>query len=295
MTFLQIKHFIVLAQLGSFAKASKALFITQPALSRSIKAFEEELGQLLFDRVGRKIEITSFGISSLRRAQDLLAAHDELKVSAESSKPNSAGIYKLGLSSGPGALISVPLLTQISETHKNMRIEIFRANTSTLVTLLKDRQLDALVVDVRSISPDTELLIDHCCDIEGAFLCRHSHPLLKLKKVSFDQLTQYPIASTPLSNELSQLLVDRYGDKAHPLEMIRLSSDEITDLVQVAQTSNAVVLAARAVGKELEAIKIVPPLNASAKYAFVSLRRRSNAIYHLQIKKMVFGIFNHLQ
>jgi DNA-binding transcriptional LysR family regulator len=56
MTFLQIRHFIVLAQLGSFAKASKALFITQPALSRSIKSLEDELGKILFDRIGRKIE-----------------------------------------------------------------------------------------------------------------------------------------------------------------------------------------------------------------------------------------------
>lgn len=295
MTFLQIKHFIVLAQMGSFVKASKALFITQPALSRSIKAFEEELGQLLFDRVGRKIEITSFGLSALRQAQDLLTAHDELKTSAESSKTTNTGLYKLGLSSGPGALVSVPLLLETSKSLPKLRLEISRANTSTLIDLLKDRQLDALVVDMRSISPDPELLVEQVCDIEGAFLCRRNHPLLNLKKINYDHLMQYSIASTPLSNELAHLLVQRYGDKAHIKQMVRLSSDEITDLVQVAKASDTVLLAAKAVGKELETLKIIPALNASAKYAFVSLRRRSNAVYHLQIKKMVFSIFEKLK
>lgn len=54
MTLTQIRHFIGLAQAGSFVKASGQLFLTQPALSRSIKSLEDELGQLLFDRTGKK-------------------------------------------------------------------------------------------------------------------------------------------------------------------------------------------------------------------------------------------------
>jgi len=54
MTLTQIRHFIGLAKAGSFVKASSQLFMTQPALSRSIKALEDELGQLLFDRAGKK-------------------------------------------------------------------------------------------------------------------------------------------------------------------------------------------------------------------------------------------------
>jgi len=54
MTLTQIRHFIGLAKAGSFIKAANQLFLTQPALSRSIKSLEDELGQLLFDRSGKK-------------------------------------------------------------------------------------------------------------------------------------------------------------------------------------------------------------------------------------------------
>ncbi|MFZ9322024.1 MAG: LysR family transcriptional regulator, partial [Hylemonella sp.] len=50
MTLAQLRHLLSLAETGSFSKSSKALFLTQPALSRSIQALEEELGLPLFDR-----------------------------------------------------------------------------------------------------------------------------------------------------------------------------------------------------------------------------------------------------
>ena len=54
MTLVQLRHLISLAQSGSFTRSAEALFLTQPALSRSIRALEEELGQPLFDRLGRR-------------------------------------------------------------------------------------------------------------------------------------------------------------------------------------------------------------------------------------------------
>ena len=52
---------MVLAEVGSFVQAAAALFLTQPALTRSIHALEEELGGALFDRLGRRISLTPFG------------------------------------------------------------------------------------------------------------------------------------------------------------------------------------------------------------------------------------------
>lgn len=83
MTLTQIRHFIGLAQAGSFVKASGQLFLTQPALSRSIKSLEDELGQLLFDRTGKKIELTPFGHRTLQRCQALVEEVEALKSSGK--------------------------------------------------------------------------------------------------------------------------------------------------------------------------------------------------------------------
>ena len=63
MTLVQLRHLASLAQTGSFRRSAEALFLTQPALSRSIQALEEELGQRLFDRIGWRSELTPFGLS----------------------------------------------------------------------------------------------------------------------------------------------------------------------------------------------------------------------------------------
>ena len=82
MTLVQLKHFLALAGNGSFSKSAQQLFITQPALSRSIKSLEDELGQPLFDRVGRHTELTAFGRHVLGQARDLLEAANNLQHSA---------------------------------------------------------------------------------------------------------------------------------------------------------------------------------------------------------------------
>jgi len=291
MTFLQIKHFLSLAHSGSFAKASKVLYISQPALSRSIKALEDELGQLLFDRIGRRIEITSFGAATLERAQEIITALDELKISGKTTSAQANGKYRLGLSSGPGALLSTQLLSQVANAYPKVKLEIFRANTHSLVDLLKQKRVDAIVVDLRSLNLDSELNIESSYEFQGEFLCRKGHPLLKLKRINFDQLLEYPIASTPLSDELTRILVARFGNQAHPSEMIGLLSDEIHDLVSVAKTSNTVILAARAAATDLQILKTTPALNASAKYALISMKRRSQAVLHTHMSKLIDDIF----
>ena len=79
MTLVQLRHLIELATNGSFSQSAIKLHLTQPALSRSIKALEDELGQLLFDRVGRKNEITAFGLHVVERARLLVDEANELR------------------------------------------------------------------------------------------------------------------------------------------------------------------------------------------------------------------------
>ena len=77
MTLVQLRHLISLAQSGSFTRSAEALFLTQPALSRSIRALEEELGQKLFQRLGRKAVLTESGDTLLERARRIVSEVDQ--------------------------------------------------------------------------------------------------------------------------------------------------------------------------------------------------------------------------
>ncbi len=287
MTLIQLRQFITLARAGSFVKASSLLHITQPALSRSIKALEEELGQLLFDRVGKRIELTAFGEETLRRGQALVEDAEGLKRSGKTLSASSGGRLRLGLSSGPGAMLTAPVMTHFAKKLPNSHVEIVRANTETLIRMLRERQVDALVVDIRSMRPALDLKLDQLLEMDGAFMCRRGHPLEKLRKVTFEQLLRYPIASTPLSDELARILVERYGEGAHPQVMVKLQSDEISHLIEVAQQSDAVVLAIRSSGPDLVPIEVTPPLNARARFGLVTMANRAQSLYLPDIRQLM--------
>jgi DNA-binding transcriptional LysR family regulator len=276
MTLVQLRHLIALAQGGSFSKAAQALFLTQPALSRSIRALEDELGAPLFDRVGRRIELTPFGRDTLERARHLVSDADDLQASGRRASDGDAGVLRIGMGSGPGAMLMTPLLMQTAQHRPCLRMEISRAGTELLVQALRARALDALVVDARSLRPAADLRAEFLSEMRGAFMVRRGHPLARRRHdPGFDDLLRYPMASTPLSDEVARVLVERYGPHAHPDECVTLRCEEIPSLVEVAKRSDAVLLAIRAAAPELVELKLRPELDATARFGLVTLARRT--------------------
>lgn len=275
MTLVQLRHLISLAQTGSFSKSAAALFLTQPALSRSIRALEAELGQPLFDRIGRHSELTPFGRDALERARELVLAADELRDSGRLAGDSEAGVLRIGMGSGPGAMLMTPLLLQTAQERPRLRVQIARAGTELLVQALRERTLDALVVDARSLRPEPDLHAQFLHEMRGAFMVRRGHPLARRRSPGFDDLLAYPIASTPLSDEVARVLVERYGARAHPGACVTLRCDELPSLVEVARRSDTVLLAIRAAAPDLVELNLRPALAATARFALVTLRRRT--------------------
>lgn len=278
MTLVQLRHLISLARTGSFSQSAAALFLTQPALSRSIRALEAELGQPLFDRIGRRSELTPFGRDAVERAKELVLAADDLRDSGRRVGDDAAGTLRLGMGSGPGAMLMTPLLLEVARARPRLRVEVARAGTELLVQALRERTLDALVVDARSLRPAPDLNAQFLHDMRGAFMVRRGHPLARRRGgVAFDDVLAYPIASTPLSDEVARILVERYGPRADPAQCVSLRCEEIPSLVEVARHSDAVLLAIRAAAPELVELALRPPMAASARFGLVTLRRRTAA------------------
>ena len=293
MTLVQLRHLISLAQSGSFTRSAEALFLTQPALSRSIQALEEELGQPLFDRVGRRSVLTPFGVDALRRARQLVFDADELANSGLQMRAGRSGNVRIGLGSGPGAMLMTPLLKTMATSHPSVHIEVARGPTDVLTRRLRERELDALVVDVRSLSPSPDLQVTDVVEIRGAFMVREGHPLTRWKgALRFDALRQFPMASTPLSDEVARTMVERYGPAAHPSECITLRCEEIPSLVEVVRHSDAVLIAIRSAAPDLVELVLKPALNATARFGIVTLARRAEPPTLPIVRKLIAEVMH---
>jgi DNA-binding transcriptional LysR family regulator len=283
MNIKQLEHLLAVAQTRSFSRAAERLFITQSALSRSIQGLEEELGAPLFDRIGKRNELTPLGKDVVARAGRLVRDAGELRRSVELFKAGEGGSMRIGMGSGPAAMLMTPLLCHMAEQHPKIQVSITRGPTELQLMQLRANQLDALVVDARSIVPAADLLVEPLGELGTCFVCRSDHPLARIGNVTLAQVLAYPVASTPLSDEIARLLVDLYGPQANPDRMITLQCEDMTSLIDVVERSQAVFLGLAAAAREgieagtLVELPVLPRLQANARFAHVTLAGRTEA------------------
>ena len=242
MNIKHLEHLLALADTGSFSRAAEKLFITQSALSRSIQSLEGDLGAKVLDRIGKRNELTPLGLDVVARARHIVRDTAELRHSAQLLQQGGQGSVSVGLGSGPGALLTIPLMCSAAGHYPGMRVAITRGSTELQIQQLRSRQLDAMVVDMRRVTPATDLNIESLGEVRAGFIVNSAHPLAAKRAVSFQDITQYPVASTPLSDEVVRLLVDQYGVLANPSAMVTLLCEDVASLLATVARTQAIYL-----------------------------------------------------
>jgi DNA-binding transcriptional LysR family regulator len=279
----QLEHLLALVDSGSFSRAAEQMHLTQSALSRSIQSLEDALGGTLIDRIGKRNELTPLGHTVVLRARRMVLDAADLRRSADLLQQGNLGAIRVGLGSGPGALLMTPLLQHMARNHPGVKVAISRGSTELQVQQLRARQLDALVIDVRRIAPAPDLRIEALGELRAGFICRTGHALAGAAAVPFEALLAFPIASTPLSDEVARLMVDHYGPRADPAQMTTLQCEDVTSLLDTVAVTDAIFLGVLAAARPgiaagtLTEIRVEPPLRAGARFACITLAGRTEA------------------
>jgi LysR family transcriptional regulator for bpeEF and oprC len=137
-----ILAFVRVAELGSFAKAAKALGVSASAVSKSVARLEERLELRLFQRTTRALTLTEEGHLFFQRCEKVLAELDDAERSMQDRAAHPAGILKVGLPAALGRLKIVPALGILTERYPALRID---ASFDDRLTDLIDAGLDAVV------------------------------------------------------------------------------------------------------------------------------------------------------
>src|SRR4029077_12497036 len=91
-----LRTFVAVVDAGGVHRAAVQLHLSQPAVSRQIQSLESELGVPLFDRVGRRVQLTSEGEDLLRGSRRLLAEAESLAERAGALRKGETGILRVG-------------------------------------------------------------------------------------------------------------------------------------------------------------------------------------------------------
>lgn len=142
MNLNQLRFAQAVAQYGSFTDAANACCVTQPTLSNSIGLLEDELGQKLFVRTTRKVELSPFGVHILPFIERLLSAQSALLTESKSFSAQHHGEIKIGIS----PLVSTHLLSLIIDPFRaanpDISLVLREMNMMDLNRMLEDGLLD---------------------------------------------------------------------------------------------------------------------------------------------------------
>jgi DNA-binding transcriptional LysR family regulator len=143
MDIFQFRTFVVVAREGSVTKASEILFLSQPAISAHIKAMEEGLGLSLFHRTARGMSLTPDGQRLLPKAEQILAAHQELLNEASRKEGPLTGKLRLGAGTNSDNEALGKFLTVYTEHHPGVEIALKHGTSKDILAGIRNGSLDA--------------------------------------------------------------------------------------------------------------------------------------------------------
>ncbi|MBC2856498.1 MAG: LysR family transcriptional regulator [Cetobacterium sp.] len=154
-----LKIFYEVAKEKSFTKAASKLYINQSAVSIQVKKFEELLNARLFDRSSKKIKLTYTGEALFKMAEEIF----EKVKRAEKEISRIIDLDRAKISIGASPVIGEPvlpcLMKEFNKVHEEIEYDINVSNKQWLLKLLKEGELDILLLDEEHITdPNLEVI-----------------------------------------------------------------------------------------------------------------------------------------
>jgi DNA-binding transcriptional LysR family regulator len=212
MEFRHLYYVLKLAEVKSFSKAAKQLYISQPSLSQYISNFEQQLGLLLFDRTTTPVSLTYAGEILTKKARDILMLRNELSRELEDIASHKKGQLTIGITPIRGTELLPKVLPTFYEEFPGFELKLIEGSACELEewTLKGITDLSILILPLNS-----KLLTYKELQQEKLLISLHSkHPVLQSKKVK--QNDQYPqISLSCLQNE--SFIFPKHDNKIRPI------------------------------------------------------------------------------
>ena len=186
--------FYTVAKCGSLTRAAEELYISQPAVSQSIKQLENQLGVPLFDRRHRGMELSAQGgkiiFAEVERALELLQQAENRLAETQSS---AVGTIRVGASDTIFEYFLADKIVEFHEKFPAVKIELMADFTPDTIEKLKANRCDVAFVNL-PIEVDDELELEgNCMRLNDVFIAGDKYKELAQGKISLTELKKYPL------------------------------------------------------------------------------------------------------
>ncbi|NOZ36000.1 MAG: LysR family transcriptional regulator [Chlorobi bacterium] len=187
----KLKVFKKVAEKLSFTKAANELFITQPAVTKHIKAIEKELNNKLFNRKGNRIELTDAGKILLKYAKNIEQIYSQINFELSALNQQQKGSLRIGSSSTMTQYILPQLMANFKSKFKDLSVTVINGNTEQIENTLKNNEIDLGIVEGQSKRSEFNYL--EFVKDEIVLVLSSSNKLTKKEFITLAELQKLPL------------------------------------------------------------------------------------------------------
>lgn len=208
INFELYRVFYTVANHGNITKASEELNISQPAISKSIKNLEEQLGGQLFVRTKRGVILTEEGKEFYHYIQQAIEYISNAENKFTDLIHLESGCIKIGISTTLTKEFLLPYLEKFHALYPKIDIQIVTDLTSDLISKLKNGLIDIVILNLNNKSYGNDIDIIKCKKIHDCFIVSKQYQELLNKDLSLKDLQNYPLILQPKSSNTRTFLDD---------------------------------------------------------------------------------------
>jgi len=148
MEMHQLRYVVAVARAGNFSRAAEQCHVAQPSLSQQIQKLEQELGERLFDRLGRSVKLTAVGVSFLQRATRILEEADAASREARDVQGLVNGKVALGVIPTIAPYLLPGVVAAFARKYPGLGVTVHEETTAQLLRLVNAYEIDFAIASL---------------------------------------------------------------------------------------------------------------------------------------------------
>ena len=240
MKLTQMRDFVAVADHGGLRRAARHLGVAQPALSRSIRELEHELGVTLFERTTTGMVLTPIGAAFARRSAAVQLEVDRARDEVAQLKGAAAGAVAIGLSTAPHVSLLPRVLGPFRRRFPDVRLRIIEGLFPTMEADIRDGRIDFYLGPLAEINLEGEFSVERLFENHRVVLGRRGHPLAGARSLA-ELVDAYWVSTSVTARSEAELspLFERHG---LPLPVIAVQTESALSTITVAASTDLLAM-----------------------------------------------------
>lgn len=223
LNFRQLTTFVTVAELGSFTKAAKKLYMTQPAVSWQIKSLENELGLTLLERRDRQVTLTEAGRIFYTDAKRLTNLYEKLMYTIEEYKGLGTGTLKIGASTIPGEYLLPHYIGRFKGLFPDINITLSIGDTKDIIEKLL---MDGIHLGVIGARPaEDKLVFRPLMEDELILIAGAQHPWAEAEEIPLEDLMQAKFVFREEGSGTRMVIEQELAARGIPVERLQVEME----------------------------------------------------------------------